>query len=59
MAQSAPRRLERQGITLAQFFDAEFPGRHNVRPLDSAGQMVAVVRGADGKRLRYVDLAVG
>lgn len=35
---------------------AEFAGRHNVRPLDTADQMAAIVRGADGKRLRYADL---
>ena len=34
----------------------EFSGRHNTRPLDTAEQMVAMVRGAEGKRLRYVDL---
>ena len=34
----------------------EFSGRHNVRPLDTADQMVAMARKAEGKRLRYVDL---
>lgn len=44
MAQRAPGRHERRRITLAQLFDAEFAGRHNVRSLDTAGQMAAVVR---------------
>ena len=35
---------------------AEFAGRHNVRPLDTSDQMASVVRGADGKRLKYADL---
>ena len=34
----------------------EFAGRHNVRPLDTEDQMSAMVRGMDGKRLRYKDL---
>lgn len=34
----------------------EFAGRHNVRPLDTEAQMANVVKGADGKRLRYADL---
>ncbi len=34
----------------------EFTGRHNARPLDTADQMGAMVRGAEGKRLRYADL---
>ena len=34
----------------------EFTGRHNVRPLDTMKQMEEVVRGMEGKRLRYVDL---
>ncbi len=38
---------------------AEFAGRHNVRPLDTADQMVRVVHGAVGKRLRYEDLVAG
>ena len=32
---------------------AEFEGRHNVRPLDTADQMAAMARGADGKRMTY------
>ena len=35
---------------------AEFEGRHNSRPLDTDEQMRIMARGADGKRLRYVDL---
>ncbi len=34
----------------------EFAGRHNNRSLDTRHQMSAVVRGMDGKRLRYEDL---
>ena len=34
----------------------EFAGRHNIRPLDTIDQMKAMVRGMDGKRLRYRDL---
>lgn len=34
----------------------EFDGRHNVRPMDTSEQMTAVVKGMEGKRLRYVDL---
>ncbi|MCY3833502.1 MAG: IS1595 family transposase [Chloroflexi bacterium] len=34
----------------------EFQGRHNDRPLDTEAQMANVVRGAEGKRLRYQDL---
>ena len=35
---------------------SEFEGRHNDRPLDTLTQMVSIVRGAVGKRLRYADL---
>ena len=34
----------------------EFSGRHNIRNRDTLDQMAAVVRGIDGKRLRYSDL---
>ena len=34
----------------------EFAGRHNQRPMDTIDQMSAMVRGMDGKRLRYEDL---
>ncbi len=34
----------------------EFAGRHNVRTSDTIDQMAAMVRGMDGKRLRYKDL---
>ena len=33
-----------------------FEGRHNARPLDTADQMAAMAQGADGKRMRYLDL---
>ena len=34
----------------------EFEGRHNNRPRDTVEQMGNLVRGAEGKRLRYADL---
>ncbi len=34
----------------------EFSGRHNIRSLDTIDQMKAMVKGMDGKRLRYRDL---
>lgn len=34
----------------------EFAGRHNDRPLDTLEQMARMVRGLEGKRLRYRDL---
>ncbi len=34
----------------------EFSGRHNDRPKDTIVQMGNIVRGADGKRLKYADL---
>ena len=34
----------------------EFAGRHNARPLDTEDQMEAMVRRAQGRRLRYRDL---
>ena len=34
----------------------EFVGRHNRRPSDILDQMGAMVKGMDGKRLRYVEL---
>ena len=34
----------------------EFEGRHNSRPLDTADQMAAMARGADGKRMTYEGL---
>ncbi len=35
---------------------SEFAGRHNVRSLDTLAQMALVVRGFEGKRLRYWEL---
>ena len=35
---------------------AEFAGRHNDRPQDTEEQMARIVKGMDGKRLRYEDL---
>ena len=37
-------------------YTAEFSGRQNRRPLDTADQMTALVIGGEGKRLRFVDL---
>ena len=39
-----------------QRYVGEFAGRHNIRPLDTIDQMSEMVRGMDGKRLRYRDL---
>ena len=35
---------------------AEFEGRHNSRPLDTAEQMSVMAQGADGKRMTYAGL---
>ena len=35
---------------------AEFAGRHNSRPMDTADQMAAMARGADEKQMTYQDL---
>ena len=40
---------------LGRYVD-EFSGRHNQRESDTIDQMVAMVRGMDGKRLKYKDL---
>ena len=37
-------------------YAAEFKGRHNIRPMDTKGQMQSVARGTVGKRLRFKDL---
>ena len=37
-------------------YSTEFEGRHNSRPLDTEEQMQLMAQGADGKRLRYLDL---
>ena len=34
----------------------EFEGRHNARSRNTIDQMVGMVHGAEGKRLRYADL---
>ena len=34
----------------------EFEGRHNARRRDTITQMAGMVRGSEGKRLRYADL---
>ena len=34
----------------------EFSGRHNIRTEDTIDQITDMVRGMDGKRLRYQDL---
>ena len=40
---------------LGRYVD-EFAGRHNQRKADTIDQMGAMVRGMDGKRLRYREL---
>ena len=37
-------------------YSTEFEGRHNRRPMDTADQMAAMARNAEGRRLRYRDL---
>ena len=37
-------------------YATEFAGRHNARTSDTTDQITALVRGMDGKRLRYDDL---
>ncbi len=39
-----------------QRYSDEFAGRHNARPLDTSEQVRRLIRGMDGKRLRYKDL---
>lgn len=34
----------------------EFAGRHNLRNLDTEEQLVAIIKGMVGKRLKYKDL---
>ena len=40
-------------------YATEFEGRHNARPMDTADQMAAMVKGAEGKRLTYASLVDG
>ena len=47
----SPKHLDR--------YVGEFTGRHNVREYDTIDQMVAIVRGMAGQRLRYQDLTAG
>ena len=37
---------------------AEFEGRHNSRPMDTAEQMCIMARGANGKRMTYAELCI-
>ena len=37
-------------------YSKEFEGRHNSRPMDTADQMTAMVRGADGRRVTFEEL---
>ena len=46
--QMSPKHLQR--------YVNEFSGRHNIRPLDTIQQMRAIVRGLEGRRLRYREL---
>lgn len=43
-------------MTSIRTYVGEFEGRHNARGLHTADQMAAMVRGAEGQRLRYEDL---
>ena len=47
----SPKHTERYAV--------EFAGRHNNRPLDTIDQMAEMVRGVEGRRLKYVDLIRG
>ena len=47
----SPKHLDR--------YVTEFEGRHNDRPADTVDQMRRMVRGMEGKRLRYQDLVAG
>ena len=49
--QMSPKHLQR--------YVNEFAGRHNIRPLDTVDQMRFIIRGLEGKRLRYTDLTAG
>ena len=40
-------------------YAVEFAGRHNDRSEDTLDQMQGMVRGMEGKRLRYGDLIMG
>ena len=44
----SPKHTERYAV--------EFAGRHNSRPQDTIDQVQGIIRGMDGKRLRYRDL---
>lgn len=44
----SPKHTERYAV--------EFAGRHNNRPMDTIDQMAVMVRGVEGRRLRYKDL---
>ena len=47
------RRLSRKHL---HRYLAEFSGRHNIRPMDTLDQIIAISDGMNGKRLRYKDL---
>ena len=42
-----------------QRYVTEFAGRHNQRDADTIDQMAGLVRGMEGRRLRYADLVAG
>ena len=46
--QMSPKHLHR--------YVSEFEGRHNARPMDTADQMLELVRGGVGKRMQYAEL---
>ena len=48
--------FHRMSIEHLHRYVAEFEGRHNMRDLDTIRQMGLMVRGFEGKRLRYRDL---
>ena len=48
--------FHRFSVKHLQRYVAEFAGRHNLREMDTLEQMGEMVRGMDGKRLRYREL---
>ena len=48
--------FHRMSIKHLDRYVGEFEGRHNQRPLDTETQVLAIMKGMDGKRLRYQDL---
>ena len=52
----APVEFRRMSRKHLHRYLAEFSGRHNIRPMDTLDQIIAISDGMNGKRLRYKDL---